>query len=90
MRYLEEKGMEGKICSKGSRGKALNEEEKAKNREKSRIRCRVEHVFGSMYQKAREQIMRSIGMARAKTQIGLRNLVYNMTRYSYLWSIEGE
>jgi IS5 family transposase len=87
---LEEKGMEAKICSKGNRGKALDEEEKAKNREKSRIRCRVEHVFGSMYQKARDHVMRSIGMARAKTQIGLRNLVYNMTRYSYLWSIEGE
>ena len=90
MTYLDEKGMEARICSKGSRGKALNEEEKEKNREKSRIRCRVEHVFGSMYQKARDQIMRSIGMVRAKTQIGLRNLVYNMTRYSYLWSIEGE
>jgi IS5 family transposase len=90
IRYVEEKGMEAKICSKGSRGKVLNEEERARNREKSRIRSRVEHVFGSMYQKARDHIMRSIGMARAKTQIGLRNLAYNMTRYSYLWSIEGE
>jgi IS5 family transposase len=90
MKYLEGKGMEGKICSKGNRGKVLSEEEKAKNREKSRIRCRVEHVFGSMYQKARDQVMRSIGMARAKTQIGLRNLAYNMTRYSYLCGIKGE
>jgi IS5 family transposase len=89
IRCVEEKGMEARICSKGSRCKVLNEEEKAKNREKSRIRCRVEHVFGSMYQKARDHIMRSIGIARAKTQIGLRNLAYNMTRYSYLWSIEG-
>jgi IS5 family transposase len=87
--YLEEKGIEAQICSKGNRGKVLNEEEKRKNREKSRIRCRVEHVFGSMYQKARDHVMRSIGMARAKTQIGLRNLVYNMTRYSYLCGIEG-
>ena len=88
--YVEKQGMEAQICSKGNRGKALNEEEKAKNREKSRIRCRVEHVFGSMYQKARDHVMRSIGMARAKTQIGFRNLAYNMTRYSYLLSIQGE
>jgi IS5 family transposase len=87
--YLKEEGMEAKICSKGSRGKALSEEERAKNREKSKIRCRVEHVFGSMYQKARDQVMRCIGMVRAKTQIGLRNLAYNMTRYSYLWSKQG-
>jgi IS5 family transposase len=88
--YLEGKGMEARICKKGTRGKELNAEEKAKNREKSRIRSRVEHVFGSMYQKARDHVMRCIGMARAKTQIGLRNLVYNMTRYSYLLGIQGE
>jgi IS5 family transposase len=88
--YLDENGMEGKICAKGTRGKALSEEEKAKNREKSRIRCRVEHVFGSMWQKVRDRVMRCIGMARAKTKIGLRNLAYNMTRYSYLWGIQGE
>jgi IS5 family transposase len=88
--YVEGNGMEARICSKGTRGKALAAEEKAKNREKSGIRCRVEHIFGSMYQKARDHIMRSIGIGRAKTQIGLRNLAYNMTRYSYLWSIEGE
>jgi IS5 family transposase len=88
--FVEGKGMEARICSKGNRGRALNGEEKEKNREKSRIRCRVEHVFGSMYQRARDHIMRSIGMARAKAQIGLRNLAYNMTRYSYLWNTEGE
>jgi IS5 family transposase len=90
MSYLKAKGLEARICRKGTRGKALTEEEKAKNREKSKIRCRVEHIFGSMYQKARDHIMRCIGMARAKTQIGLRNLVYNMTRYSYLKGIKGE
>lgn len=34
MAYLDEKGMEARICGKTTRGKALNEEEKAKNREK--------------------------------------------------------
>jgi IS5 family transposase len=82
--YLDENGMEARICEKGTRGKILSEEKKAKNREKSRTRCRVEHIFGSMYQKARDHVMRCIGMARANTQIGLRNLAYNMTRYSYL------
>ena len=34
------------ICEKGFRGYPLNEEQKQNNRSKSKIRCRVEHVFG--------------------------------------------
>ena len=55
----------------------------------SKIRCRVEHIFGAMYQKAHDQVMRGIGLVRAKTRIGLRNLAYNMTRYEYLVRAKG-
>lgn len=34
------------ICEKGFRGHPLDEEQKQNNRSKSKIRCRVEHVFG--------------------------------------------
>jgi IS5 family transposase len=87
--FLETEGMESKICSKGHRNKPLNEEEKAKNREYSKTRCRVEHIFGAMYQKAHDRVMRAIGLVRAKAKIGLRNLAYNMTRYCYLAGAKG-
>jgi IS5 family transposase len=87
--FLAINGMESKICSKRFRNKELSEEEKASNRERSKTRCRVEHVFGSMYQKAHDRIMRGIGVVRAKAKIGLRNLAYNMTRYGYLVGAKG-
>ena len=87
--YLTSIGLEGNICSKGTRNKALNEEEKKQNREYSKTRCRVEHIFGAMYQKAHDQVLRVIGFVRARAQIGLRNLAYNMTRYCYLARAKG-
>ena len=87
--FLSSNGLESKICSKGFRNKELSEEEKKQNRERSKIRCRVEHVFGAMYQKAHDRVLRGIGLVRAKTKIGLRNLSYNMTRYSYLAKTKG-
>jgi len=82
-------GLESNICSKGVRNKGLSEEEKKQNRERSKTRCRVEHIFGAMYQKAHDQIMRGVGLVRAKTKIGLRNLSYNMTRYCYIVGAKG-
>jgi IS5 family transposase len=82
-------GLESKICSKGVRNKELSDEEKKQNRERSKIRCRVEHVFAAMYQNAHGRIMRGIGLVRAKTKIGLRNLSYNMMRYRYLAVAKG-
>ncbi|MDR0378384.1 MAG: IS5 family transposase [Candidatus Accumulibacter sp.] len=81
---LRARGYDPKLCEKGVRNKPLTEEQKANNREKSRIRCRVEHLFGAMKSRARDEIMRCIGMARARYQIGMRNLVYNLSRYVYL------
>ena len=88
-KFLAGKGLKAKICSKGTRNKVLSEEEKALNRECSKTRCRVEHIFGAMYQKAHDLVMRGIGLVRAKARIGLRNLAYNMTRYGYLAGAKG-
>ena len=47
------------------------------NAKKSAIRAHIEHVFAE--QKARMGLfVRTIGLARATTKIGLANLVYNM------------
>ena len=86
---LASNGLEPKICSKRVRNKELSEEEKKQNRERSKIRCRVEHVFAAMYQHAHDRVLRGIGIMRAKTKIGFRNLSYNMTRYCYLAGAKG-
>lgn len=39
--------MTNEVHEKGSRNKPLSQEQKASNRQKSKSRVRVEHVFGS-------------------------------------------
>ena len=68
------------ICEKGRRGHPLTEEQKERNRQKSKVRSRVEHVFGFMEQTMGGLIFRGVGMMRAKANIALTNLVYNMCR----------
>ncbi len=43
--------------------------------QKSKVRCRVEHVFGFMEQNMLDLVIREVGMVRAKA-----NLAYNMCR----------
>jgi IS5 family transposase len=76
-------GVLNRIHEKGYRNKPLTKTQKRNNTAKSRIRARVEHVFGRISQFGGTMI-RSIGMARAETQIGLINMAYNLTRYAYL------
>ena len=73
--------MNNKVHEKGYRNKSLTEEQKASNREKSKVRARVEHVFGFMEQSMKGLYLRSVGMFRAKAIIGLINLTYNLFRY---------
>jgi IS5 family transposase len=77
---LERRGFLPMICEKGYRNKPLTEQQKAFNKIKSSVRCRVEHVFGAMKVRCRDEVLRSIGIARAKFWIGMRNLVYNFGR----------
>lgn len=72
------------ICEKGYRKHPLTEEQKKTNRDKSKIRCRIEHVFGYMAGSMRGITFRGIGKPRADFNIGLTNLVYNMCRYATL------
>ena len=72
------------IHEKGSRNQPLTEAQKSSNKEKSRVRVRVEHVFGSMTNELGGITIRTIGNVRAKVQIGLLNLVYNIKRVATL------
>ena len=68
------------ICEKGTKGHPLTEEQKANNRQKSKTRSRVEHVFGFMEQTMGGLVFRGVGIVRAKANIALTNLVYNICR----------
>lgn len=68
------------ICEKGARNRPLSEQQKQSNREKSKTRARVEHVFGFMENTMGSMFNRKIGIRRAETVIGLMNLTYNMFR----------
>jgi len=69
-----------KVHEKGYRNKPLTDEQKADNREKSKVRARVEHIFGFVENSMNGSIVRTIGMARAKAKIGMMNLTYNFCR----------
>ena len=80
---LKEAGFKSKIHEKGYRNKPLTETQKKRNTKKSKIRARVEHVFGIMYW-MKGDYLRTIGIRRAEESIGMINLIYNMRRYCFL------
>lgn len=69
------------ICEKGYRGHPLTDGQKASNREKSKIRSRVEHVFGFVEGSMGGMVFRAVGMVRAKACVALTNLTYNIARF---------
>jgi len=72
--------MRRRIHRKGHRNRPLSAREKQGNRTRSKVRARVEHVFGAQVNDMGGTLLRSIGIARAKARIGLKNLAYNMRR----------
>ena len=57
--------MEKKVHEKGYRNRPLTQQQKASNTKKSKIRARVEHVFGFMEQSMNDLVLKLVGMARA-------------------------
>ena len=76
--------VESRIHERARRGHPLTDEQKKSNREKSKVRVRVEHVFATMTMSFHGITLRCIGKARAKFNIALLNLTYNMCRYESL------
>lgn len=72
------------VHEKGYRGHPLTDEQKQSNREKSKTRARIEHVYGFMTGSMHGITIRCIGMARAAFNIGLTNLTYNLCRYCFI------
>ena len=81
---LAARGLRSRICVRGARGRPLSAAAQAANRTKSRIRARIEHVFGAQETAPGGRLVRTIGTIRARAKIGLQNLVYNIRRLTTL------
>jgi IS5 family transposase len=81
---VEKHRMKPVICEKGHRNHPLTDEQKKKNREKSKTRCLVEHVFGFMEQSMCGLIFRRVGMLRARADVAMTCIVYNICRYTQI------
>lgn len=79
-KIIDKNKMINKVCEKGYKNKPLTEQQKAGNTEKSRIRSRVEHIFGFMELSMNGMYLHNIGKKRVAAIIGLMNLTYNMFR----------
>jgi len=77
---LKSKGLTSRIHRKGRRNKPLTKREIKGNNTRLKVRVRVEHIFGSQSNDMGGTLVRSIGLVRAKANIGLKNLAYNMRR----------
>jgi IS5 family transposase len=77
---LRKKKIKARLNQKGQKNRPLTERQKGANRKKSRIRARVEHIFGYQSATMGADEIRTIGIMRAAREIGMGNLVYNLMR----------
>jgi IS5 family transposase len=78
--WLDRNGYVSDIHHKKPRSRAMSQTMARANGRRSKVRSFVEHVFAR--QKAQMKLfIRTIGIARATTKIGMVNLAYNLMRY---------
>ena len=81
---LKTRGVRNHLQERPWRGQTLTPAQQRRNKRRSRIRARVEHVFGHQVNSMRQTLIRTIGQARAEIKIGFANLTYNMSRLGQL------
>jgi IS5 family transposase len=67
---LKAGGFRSRIHRRGSRNHPLSDAQVAANRRKSRVRVRVEHIFGAQENAPGGRLVRTIGILRAGAKIG--------------------
>jgi IS5 family transposase len=82
-KHLADRGLRSQIHRKKPKGKPMPWRTARANGRKSKVRSAVEHVFARQKGPMR-LFIRTIGIARARTKIGLANIVYNMKRVLWL------
>jgi IS5 family transposase len=70
------------INERGTRGHQLTDKQKETNRAKSKVRARVEHIFGHMETSMGGMGIRCVGIVRAWFAIMMKNLTYNIARFA--------
>jgi IS5 family transposase len=79
------KGIKSYIHERAYRNKPLTYEQEARNTLKSKVRSRVEHIFGYMTNSMNNGLnIKAIGKKRIDSTIALLNLTYNLFRYEQL------
>lgn len=81
--WLTKNGYFPHIHTKKPKGRDMSERAKAANARRSKIRSFVEHPFARI-KHVMGLTVRTIGIARAITKIGMANLVYNFQRLIWL------
>lgn len=81
--FLAKNGFVSHVDRKKPKGRAMPAAIRRANNAKSKIRSRVEQVFAEQKDRM-ELFIRTIGIARAITKIGLANLVFNIKRLLFL------
>jgi len=81
---LQEREVEARINEHGTRNVPLSEAQKLSNKEKSKVRARVEHVFAQMTMSMKALQQRCIGLKRNAACIMLSNLSYNLLRFEQI------
>jgi len=69
------------ICEEGNAAYPLTRTQMRKNKQKSRVRARVEHTFGRIAQFGGDRFRR-IGKRRCRFETALTNLTYNLDRFA--------
>jgi IS5 family transposase len=77
---LKAQGFKSRIHVRATRSHPLSKTKEEANRKKSRVRARIEHVFGTQETSPGGRIVRTIGIVRARAKIGLQNFIYNIRR----------
>lgn len=84
---LKEKGYQSRIIKRPTKNLPDESPIVRENSRRSKIRKRVEHVFGFMKNSMNGKCFRGIGLIRAKAKLGLKNLVHNICRYEQICRI---
>jgi len=74
------KGIISKVNQKGYRNKKITQKQQKENRKQSRVRARVEHIFGFMANSMNGKFLKYRSFIRNQIAIGLMNLTYNLFR----------
>ena len=81
---LKRKMVTSMVHEKGYRNNPLTLAQRKRNRKKSKVRARVEHIFGFMTNSMNRMFIRCRNFVRANSTIGLMNITYNLFRLTQL------